>query len=108
MSGNDECPSENFGDSSQLTNFILDPGVTFHMTPEISYFIPGSLENMDKHIEVADEHHVTGGGKGQVQIKMCDDNGNPFIATLHNVILAPDLRLGDTPRSEERRVSPKF
>ena len=22
---------------------------------------------------------------------MCDDNGNPFIATLHNVILAPDL-----------------
>ena len=28
---------------------------------------------------------------GKIQIKMCDDNGNPFIATLHNVILAPDL-----------------
>ena len=22
---------------------------------------------------------------------MCDNNGNPFIATLHNVLLAPDL-----------------
>ena len=22
---------------------------------------------------------------------MCDDNGDPFIATLHNVILAPEL-----------------
>ena len=22
---------------------------------------------------------------------MCDDNGKPFIATLHNIILAPDL-----------------
>ena len=22
---------------------------------------------------------------------MCDDNGDPFIATLHNVLLAPDL-----------------
>ena len=23
---------------------------------------------------------------------MCDDHGDPFIATLHNVLLAPDLR----------------
>ena len=29
--------------------------------------------------------------KGQMQIKMCDNNGNPFIATLHNVLLEPDL-----------------
>ena len=33
MSGNDECPSENYGDSSQLTNWILDSGATCHMTP---------------------------------------------------------------------------
>ena len=26
MYGNDECPSANFGDSSQLTNWILDSG----------------------------------------------------------------------------------
>ena len=31
MSGNDECPSENVGDSSQLTNWILDSGATCHM-----------------------------------------------------------------------------
>ena len=52
---------------------------------------PGSLEDMDKHIEVADGHHVTEKQKGQVQIKMCDNSGNSFIATLHNVLLAPDL-----------------
>ena len=39
VSGNDECPSKSFGDSSQLTNWILDSGVTCHMAPEVSYFI---------------------------------------------------------------------
>ena len=88
---NDECPSGNFGDSSQLTNWILDSGATCHMKPEVSDFIPGSLEDTDKHIEVADGHHVTAKQKVQVQINMCDDNGYPFIATLHNVLLAPYL-----------------
>ena len=46
---------------------------------------------MDKYIEVADGHHVTAKQNGQVQIKMCDDNRNTFIATLYNVLLAPDL-----------------
>ena len=79
MYGNYECPSGNFGDSSQLTNWILYYGETCHMTPEVSYFIPVSLEDTDKHIEFADRHHVTAKQKGQVRIKMCDDNGNPFI-----------------------------
>ena len=61
------------------------------MTPEVSGFIPGSLEDTDKYIEVADGHHVTAKKKGQVRIKMCDDNGKSFIATLYNVLLAPDL-----------------
>ena len=61
------------------------------MTPEVSDFVPGSLEDTDKHIEVADGHHVTAKQKGQVQIKMCYNNGKPFITTLHNVLLAPDL-----------------
>ena len=29
-----------------------------HMTPEVSDFISGSLDDTDKHIEVADGHHV--------------------------------------------------
>ena len=33
MSGNDKYPSRNLGDSSQLTNWILDSGATLHMTP---------------------------------------------------------------------------
>ena len=89
MSGNDKCPSEKFGDSSQLTNWILDSGATCHMTAEVSDFIPGSLEDTDKYIEVADGHHVTSKQKVQVQIEMCNDHGDPFISTLHNVLLAP-------------------
>ena len=75
MSINDECPSGNFGDSSQLTNWILDSGATCHMKPENSNFIPDSLEDTDKHIEVADGHHVTAKKKRKDQIKMCKDNG---------------------------------
>ena len=86
MFGNDECPSGNFGDSLQLTNCILDPVATCHMTTEVSDFIPVSLEDTDKNIEVADGHHVTIKQKGQVQIKMCDDHGDTFISifTQHN------------------------
>ena len=53
MSVNDKCPSGNFGDSSQLTNWILDFGAMCHMTPEVSDFIPGSLVDIYKHVEVS-------------------------------------------------------
>ena len=91
MSSDDGRKSVKYGDSSQLTNWILDSGATCHMTPEVSDFIPGTLEDTDKYIEVTDGHHVTAKQKGQVQIQMCDNNGKSFIATLYNVILAPDL-----------------
>ena len=61
------------------------------MTPEFSYIIPGSLEDTDKHIEVADGHHVTAKQKSQVRIKMYDDNGDTLIATLYSILLAPYL-----------------
>ena len=61
------------------------------MTPEVSYFIPGSLKDTDKDIEVAYGHHVTAKQKVSVRIQMCDDNGKTFIATLYNVLLAPEL-----------------
>ena len=61
------------------------------MTSEVSDIIPGSSEDMDKYIEVADGHHVTAKQKGRVRIQMCDNNEDPFIATLYNVLLAPDL-----------------
>ena len=59
MSGNDESSSRDFSDSLQLNNWILDSGATCHMTPQVSDFIPGSLEYKDKHIEVAYGHNVT-------------------------------------------------
>ena len=58
MSGNDEFTSRNFGNSSQLTNWVLDSGATSHITPEVSDFISGLLEDTDKHIEVLDGHHA--------------------------------------------------
>ena len=69
MSSNDELSSEKYGDSLQLTNWILDSGATCHMTPEVTDFIPGSLEDTEKFIEVADGHHVTAEQKVQYVYK---------------------------------------
>ena len=66
MFSNDKRNSEKYGDSSQLTNWILYLGATCHMTPKVSDFIPRSLEDTDKFIEVADEHCVTAKKRGQV------------------------------------------
>ena len=91
MSGNDESPSRDFGESLQFTNWVLDSVATCHMKPQVSDFIPVSLEDTDEYTEDADRHHVMAKQKGQVKIKMCDDNENTFIATFHNVLLVPDL-----------------
>ena len=61
------------------------------MTPEVSDFTPGLLVHTNKNIEVADRHHVTAKQIGQARIKMCDDNGGPFIVTLHHELLATYL-----------------
>ena len=66
MSSDDKRKIVKYGDSSQLTNGILDSGAACHMTPEVSDFILGTLEGTDKYIEVADIHHVTAKQKGQV------------------------------------------
>ena len=59
MAGNEKSPTRYFGDHSGLTNLILYSGATCHMTPHVSNFIPGSLEDTDKYIEVAYGHHVS-------------------------------------------------
>ena len=56
---NAENPTRNYGESSQLNNWILDSGATCHMTLDISNFVPGSLVEIDKYIEVVDGHFVT-------------------------------------------------
>ena len=64
MSGNDKSSCKYFGDSSQFINWILDSGATCHMTPQVSNFIPGLLENTDEHMYVAYRYHVTAKQKG--------------------------------------------
>ena len=91
MSCNDKSTSRYFRDSSIFANCILDSGSMCHITPHVSGFIPVSLDDTDTYIEVADGHYVTAKQKVQVQIKMCNDNGDTFITTLHNIILSPDL-----------------
>ena len=54
-------------------------------------FIPSSLVKADKYIEVSDRNFVIAKQTWLVQIKMCEDNGKPFIATLYNVLFVPDL-----------------
>ena len=38
MTSNVEIPRRNILDRSKITNWILDSGATFHMTPDISDF----------------------------------------------------------------------
>ena len=52
ISGNDECPSGNYGDSLQLTNWILDSGATCHMTPDVFDFILDLLEDTDNTLKL--------------------------------------------------------
>ena len=59
MSDNNEYYSRGFGDSLQLTNWILYSVATWHMTPGVSGSIPSLLEDKYRHIEVEDRHHVT-------------------------------------------------
>ena len=92
MSSNVESTRRNYRYSLQLTNWILDSGMTFHMTTDISDFIPGSLVETEKYIKVVDGNFIIGKQTGQVKIEMSDNNGKPFTATLYNVLLAPDLR----------------
>ena len=54
------------------------------MMPEVTDFIPGSLEDTDKYIEVVDGHHVNAKQKGSVLIQMFYDNGETFVATLYH------------------------
>ena len=69
MSNDDVSKNKDYGDSSQLTNWILDSGATCHMTSEVTDFISGTLEDTDKFIEVADGHHVTAKKKDQYKYK---------------------------------------
>ena len=84
MSNDDKHKYIDYGDSLQLTNQILDSGAMCNMTPEVTDFIPGSLEDTDKFIEVVDGHHVTAKQKGSVRIQMCDDNRKNLVGTLYN------------------------
>ena len=53
------------------------------MTPEVTDFVPGSLEDTDKFIEVVDGHHVTAKQKGSVRIQMCDKSLSVIVAHLY-------------------------
>ena len=61
MYDNDECLSRNFGGSQQFTNWISDSKAMCHIMPQVQDFITVFLDDTDKHIEVADGHHVKAG-----------------------------------------------
>ena len=46
------------------------------MAPQVLDFIPGSLEDTYKYIEIVYRYYVTAKQKVQAQIKMFDDNIN--------------------------------
>ena len=72
-------PKRDFEDISQLTNWIVDSSAICHMTTVISNFILVSLLETNKYTEVAYGNFFTAKQIGEVQIKMCDNNGNPSL-----------------------------
>ena len=66
MSSNAKIPKRNYGDSSQMINLFFDSGATCHMTIYISDYIPVSLAERDKYIEVPDGDFATVKQTGQV------------------------------------------
>ena len=52
MSSDDELKSGKYCDSLQFTNWILDSGATCHVTPEVSDFILGSLEDTENSLKL--------------------------------------------------------
>ena len=69
MCSDDKCKFVKYDDILQLSNWILDLGEMCHMMPEVTYFIPGTLEYTDKYMEVADGHHVTAKQKVKYEYK---------------------------------------
>ena len=65
MSGNDEYPSRDFGDSLKFTNWVLDSGATCHMIPHVSGVFTGLLEDIHTHIKVVDGYHIVAKQKGK-------------------------------------------
>ena len=72
-----EGPRRDFLVILQLTNWILDSGVTCHITPDNSYFIPVSLVETDKYTEVVDGNFSASKQTVEVQIKCVTIVANP-------------------------------
>ena len=70
MSSNIQSVKRDFGDSSQMTNWILDSCATCHMTPYISDFVQVSLLEMDKFIKCLEENFVKAKNRGRANKNM--------------------------------------
>ena len=79
MSSNEESPRRDYGDKSQLTNWILDSKAICHMTPDISDFMLVSLVEIDTYIKVSGRNFITVKQTGEAQIKYVEIVENPSL-----------------------------
>ena len=77
------------------------------MTPEIPDYKPGLLAETNKYIEVSDGHLVTEKQTGEPQIKMCGNNGKPFIAMFYKYHWHQTCAIDYFPLLGPRRGNPK-
>jgi hypothetical protein len=78
------------GDPCNLNNYLPDSGATQHMTPRSADLI-NVVEGQNLGVGVADGHIIKCSTTGDVLIKMLDDNGDEFTATLKDVMYVPGL-----------------
>jgi len=81
---------QEIGDPRNLNNYLPDSGATQHMTPCLADLVDTG-EGQKLGVEVADGHIIKCTTTGNTRISMQDDNGNPFNATLSEVMDIPGL-----------------
>jgi transposase InsO family protein len=83
-------PISEIGDPCNLNNYLPDSGATQHMTPRSADLI-NVVEGQNLGVEVADGHIIKCSTTGDVPIKMQDDDGEEFTATLKDIMYVPGL-----------------
>ncbi len=81
---------QDVGNPCDLNNYLPDSGATQHMTPRLMD-LTNVVEGQGLGVEVADGHIIKCSTTGDVIIRMQDDNGSNFTATLKDVMYIPGL-----------------
>ena len=74
-----------------MNNRLLDYGATAHMTPHVTDFLPDSLIDTNKIVEIADGSEASCTLHGSVLLNMLDDRGEQIQGEMEGVLYIKGL-----------------